>query len=125
MQHTFGKRAGRQGESLWGPHHQKRRCWPTARIDGTHWVQALYEHVRNWISRAVSASALPSNARMKLAGASTHWLGHTFGTRAILREVPLDVIQAQMGHASTQTTMPIYRRAPIKRRSDELSKAFG
>lgn len=34
--------------------------------------QALYEHVRSWISRAVSASALPSSERLKLAGAFTH-----------------------------------------------------
>lgn len=69
-------------------------------------------------------SALPSNEGLKLAGASTHWLRHTFGTRAIAREVPLDVIQAQMGHASIQTTTSIYGRAPIKRRVDELGKAF-
>lgn len=87
--------------------------------------QSLYEHVRGWFRKAVSASALPSNERSKLAGASTHWLRHTFGTRAIAREVPLDVIQAQMGHASIQTTMSIYGRAPIKRRVDELGKAFG
>jgi site-specific recombinase XerD len=87
--------------------------------------QAMYEHVKSWLSKAVSASALPSNERMKLAGASTHWLRHTFGTRAIAREVPLDVIQAQMGHASIQTTTSIYGRAPIKRRVDELGKAFG
>ena len=86
--------------------------------------QALYEHVKSWISRAVSASALPTNERLKLAGATTHWLRHTFGTRAIARDVPLDVIQAQMGHASIQTTMGIYGRAPIKRRVDELGKAF-
>lgn len=87
--------------------------------------QALYEHVKSWISRAVSNSALPFNERLRLAGASTHWLRHTFGTRAIAREVPLDVIQAQMGHASIQTTTAIYGRAPIKRRVDELGKAFG
>jgi integrase len=87
--------------------------------------QALYEHVKGWLSKAISASALPSNERSKLAGASTHWLRHTFGTRAIAREVPLDVIQAQMGHASIQTTTAIYGRAPIRRRVDELGKAFG
>lgn len=87
--------------------------------------QALYEHVRSWVARAISASDLPANERQKLAGASTHWLRHTFGTRAIAREVPLDVIQAQMGHASIQTTTAIYGRAPIKRRVDELGKAFG
>lgn len=87
--------------------------------------QALYEHVRGWISKAVAASSLPSNERSRLAGATTHWLRHTFGTRAVAREVPLDVIQAQMGHASIQTTMGIYGRAPMKRRAEELAKAFG
>lgn len=87
--------------------------------------QALYEHVRGWFVKAIAASDLPLNERLKLSGASTHWLRHTFGTRAIAREVPLDVIQAQMGHASIQTTTAIYGRAPIKRRVDELSKAFG
>lgn len=87
--------------------------------------QALYEHVRGWLAKAVRASSLPANERERLAGATTHWLRHTFGTRAIAREVPLDVIQAQMGHASIQTTTAIYGRAPIKRRVDELGKAFG
>ena len=87
--------------------------------------QAMYEHVRSWIGRAISASDLPMKERLKMARASTHWLRHTFGTRAIAREVPLDVIQAQMGHASIQTTTAIYGRAPIRRRVDELGKAFG
>jgi integrase len=87
--------------------------------------QAIYEHVKGWLRRAILASSLPANEQTRLLGASTHWLRHTFGTRAIAREVPLDVIQAQMGHASIQTTTAIYGRAPIKRRVDELGKAFG
>jgi integrase len=87
--------------------------------------QALYEHVKGWLAKAVRSSSLPAAERDKLAGATTHWLRHTFGTRAIAREVPLDVIQAQMGHASIQTTTAIYGRAPIRRRMDELGKAFG
>ena len=87
--------------------------------------QALYEHVRGWLAQAVRASSLPANERDRLAGANTHWLRHTFRTRAIARAVPLDVIQAQMGHASIQTTTAIYCRAPIERRVDELGKAFG
>ena len=72
----------------------------------------------------MAASSLPVKERLKLARASTHWLRHTFGTRSIARGVPLDVIQAQMGHASIQTTTSIYGRAPIQRRADELAKAF-
>ncbi|MEO8014776.1 MAG: tyrosine-type recombinase/integrase [Polaromonas sp.] len=87
--------------------------------------QAVYEHVRGWLTRAVRASNLPANERERLAGATTHWLRHTFGTRAIARAVPLDMIQAQMGHASIKTTTAIYGRAPIQRRVDELGKAFG
>ena len=87
--------------------------------------QALYEHVKGWLAKAVRASSLPANERERLGGATTHWLRHTFGTRAIARQVPLDVIQAQMGHASIQTTTAIYGRAPIQRRVDELGKAFG
>jgi integrase len=87
--------------------------------------QALYEHVRTWLRKAVDASQLSLRERQNLARVSTHWLRHTFGTRAIAREVPLDVIQAQMGHASIQTTTSIYGRAPIRRRSEELDKAFG
>ena len=87
--------------------------------------QALYEHVKGWLRKAIVASSLPANEQARLLGASTHWLRHTFGTRAIARQVPLDVIQAQMGHASIQTTTAIYGRAPIKRRVDELGKAFG
>lgn len=86
--------------------------------------QALYEHVKSWLGKAVAASDLPNKERTRLAKASTHWLRHTFGTRAIAREVPLDVIQAQMGHASIQTTTAIYGRAPLRRRAFELNKAF-
>ena len=86
--------------------------------------QALYEHVTSWLSKAVLRSALPSSEKSKLLGASTHWLRHTFGTRAVALEVPLDVIQAQLGHASIQTTMDIYGKAPIKRRAEALSAAF-
>jgi integrase len=61
--------------------------------------------------------------RAKLSGTTTHWPRHTFGTRAIARNVQLNVIQAQMGHASIQTTTAVYERAPTKRRVEELGKA--
>ncbi|WP_247391816.1 tyrosine-type recombinase/integrase [Ralstonia pseudosolanacearum] len=86
--------------------------------------QALYEHVKGWLKKAVAGSSLPEHERRKLAGASTHWLRHTFGTRAVARNVPLDVVQQQLGHASIKTTMDIYGRAPIQRRTAELGKAF-
>ena len=86
--------------------------------------QALYQHVKSWLTKAVSKSQIPAHERTKIAGASTHWLRHTFGTRAVAKQVPLDVIQGQLGHASIQTTMNTYGRAPLKRQADELAKAF-
>jgi integrase len=86
--------------------------------------QALYKHVRGWLARAVRASNMPANERERLQGATTHWLRHTFGTRAIARAAPLGVIHAQMGHASIQTTTAIYGHAPIQRRVDELGKVI-
>jgi integrase len=86
--------------------------------------QALYLTVKVWLSKAISASPLASRERIEMAGATTHWLRHTFGTRAVAKEVPYDVIQQQMGHASVSTTMNIYARAPLRRRASELSRAF-
>lgn len=86
--------------------------------------QALYQHVKGWLFKAIAHSDIPAHERSKISGASTHWLRHTFGTRAVAKEVPPDVIQAQLGHSSIQTTMNIYGRAPLKRQSHELGKAF-
>lgn len=86
--------------------------------------QALYEHVTNWLRKAIHQSALPHTERIKLARASTHWLRHTYGTRAVARDVPLDVLQAQMGHASFEMTASLYSKTPMDRRFTEVEKAF-
>ena len=87
--------------------------------------QAFYESVKSWTQRAIRASSLPAKERLLLEQASPHWLRHTFGARSVARDVAMDAIQAQMGHASIQTTMSIYGRAPMRRRAEELTKAFG
>jgi integrase len=72
----------------------------------------------------LAASKLPMHERAKLGGATTHWLRHTFNTRAITRNVQLYVIQAKMEHASIQTTTVIYGRAPNKRWVDKPGRVF-
>lgn len=86
--------------------------------------QAFYQTVKSWTLRAIRASTLSEKEKIRLELCSPHWLRHTFGTRAVAREVPIDAIQAQMGHASIKTTMDIYGRSPMKRRATEIGKAF-
>ena len=86
--------------------------------------QALYLTVRTWLRNAINASLLPLAERQSLAGASAHWLRHTFATRAIKREVPMEVVQAQLGHANISTTMNIYAKAPLERQIQTISAAF-
>jgi site-specific recombinase XerD len=50
-----------------------------------------------------------------LERASAHWLRHTFGTHAIEADIPLDVVQQNLGHASLATTT-VYVRARLARR---------
>lgn len=55
---------------------------------------------------------------------ATHALRHTFATTAVGNEVPLDVMQKLLGHASLDTTS-IYVQAEKKRSIAEMSRFFG
>ena len=66
--------------------------------------QALYKHVRSWISKAIAQAELPTKERLKLSRASTHWLRHTHGSHAVALGVPPDVLQANLGHEDVPGT---------------------
>nr|ART89673.1 integrase [uncultured bacterium] len=87
--------------------------------------QALYKSLKEWLPRAIEVSHLTQAEKSKLRGISGHWLRHTYGTRAIAAGVPPDVVQAQLGHASLETTMSIYSRAPLARQAEAIRRAFG
>ena len=61
--------------------------------------------------------------RDHLRRAGPHALRHTFGTQAVASEVPLDVVQKLLGHASLQTTT-IYVQAEKQRSIAEMNKFF-
>ncbi|MEX3630138.1 MAG: site-specific integrase [Burkholderia sp.] len=67
--------------------------------------------------------ALTDDARQHLASATPHALRHTFGTQAIAANVPPDVAQKVLGHASFATTS-IYAQAETKRVRSELAGYF-
>jgi len=58
-----------------------------------------------------------------LAGTSPHAFRHTFGTQATTQNVPLDVVQRVLGHASRQTTS-IYVQAEKQRMLREVSNFY-
>jgi hypothetical protein len=59
--------------------------------------------------------------RTQLARTSPHAFRHTFGTQAVAGEVPLDVVQKVLGHASLQTTS-VYVKAEQQRVLSELAR---
>ncbi|VVD31171.1 site-specific integrase [Paraburkholderia dioscoreae] len=74
----------------------------------------------NWAVRQIRAQLdLTEDERRQLAGTTPHAFRHTFGTQAAV-DVPLDVVQQVLGHASLQTTT-IYVQAERKRVRRELA----
>lgn len=57
----------------------------------------------------------------RLRAVTAHKLRHTFGIVALEREVPLDVVQQLLGHASAATTA-IYTRAHERRLAEQTAK---
>ena len=86
--------------------------------------QALYLTVRAWLGKAIERADIADLEKRSLRGATTHWLRHTFATRAIEREVPMEVVQAQLGHTSINTTMNIYAKASLQRQLSGIAAAF-
>lgn len=85
--------------------------------------EALYKTVRVWLTKALRLATLIESARQEAWRASPHWLRHTFGTRAVERGIPLDVVQQQLGHADPRTTSR-YTRAQLDRQLEALQGAF-
>ncbi|BDC46140.1 site-specific integrase [Paraburkholderia terrae] len=65
-------------------------------------------------------NALSLDERMRLGRANAHAFRHTFGTQSVAEEVPVDVVQKVLGHASLQTTT-IYVQAEKKRMLEEIA----
>jgi integrase/chorismate mutase len=82
--------------------------------------QALKLHFRD----ALSSADLPARERERMLKASQHWLRHTFATRAAEAGMAEDVLMAEMGHSSRDTTAAYYT-AQERRRHEEMERVFG
>ena len=72
------------------------------------------EAVRRIAGDLLREGALSYDAHAKLLATSAHAFRHTFGTRAVARDMPIVVVQRILGHASLQTTS-IYVHAERQR----------
>ncbi|WP_315697798.1 IS1096 element passenger TnpR family protein [Paraburkholderia fungorum] len=78
----------------------------------------------NWAFGQLQATLdLSDDERRHLASSTPHALRHTFGTQAMAANVPPDVAQKVLGHASLATTT-IYAQAETKRVRRELAGYF-
>jgi integrase len=92
-----------------------------ARLDDTTRAPAyttLAQSLKRLVRRAAADGSLTLAERNTILKTSLHWLRHTHATRAVERQVPPDVLQANLGHADPRTTASYYR-------ARALEKAFG
>jgi integrase len=66
---------------------------------------------------------LSLDERVILGSVNAHAMRHTFGTQSVADEVPVDVVQKVLGHASLQTTS-IYVQAENKRVLELVAKYY-
>jgi integrase len=66
---------------------------------------------------------LSLDERARLGQANAHAFRHTFGTQSVADEVPVDVVQKVLGHASLQTTT-IYVQAEKQRVVEEVARYY-
>lgn len=67
--------------------------------------KALYTVLKGFFGgAAASIEHLDDHTRARFRKASAHWLRHTCGTHAVASGIPIQVVQANFGHASPDTT---------------------
>lgn len=85
----------------------------------------LYQVVKTALLRLAKDQTVPltDEQRSLLQRCAPHALRHTFASQAVAKEMPTDVLQRLLGHASLQTTS-IYVQAERSRSIEEAAKIF-
>jgi site-specific recombinase XerD len=81
----------------------------------------IYSALKRFFKQAADAASDPDIDPARLRRASTHWMRHTCGRQAAADDVPLEVLQQLLGHASLSTTT-IYMSTERDRMVRELRK---
>jgi site-specific recombinase XerD len=99
----------------------------TSELHLSDWIgyapNSIARLIKKTLKRISGLDEINVDDMLKLRMTSAHGLRHTFGTMATEREMPLDVIQSILGHASIDTTS-IYIRAQEKRVAKEAEKYY-
>jgi site-specific recombinase XerD len=81
----------------------------------------IYSALKRLFKQAAETVVDPEIDPQRLRKASTHWLRHTCGRQSAADDVPLEVLQQLLGHASLSTTT-IYMSTERDRMVRELRK---
>lgn len=86
---------------------------------------SLYRLILTSIKNLIKLAPCPFDEEevRHLESTTAHAFRHTFGTLAVARDVPIDVVQAVLGHASVGTTS-IYVQSKKRRIMEETAKYF-
>lgn len=84
---------------------------------------SLYRLINKTLKEICAQSEFDLEETSRLLNVSAHAFRHTFGTQAVAKEVPIDVVQKVLGHASLATTS-LYVKAEKQRMMEEVSKYF-
>jgi integrase len=106
----------------------KHHGGPDGQTGGPYAADALGRLVRTAVQRLagelLQEGGLTRDAHAQLLSTSAHAFRHTFGTRAVARNMPIDVVQTILGHASLQTTS-VYVRAEQLRMLEAAAIYYG
>lgn len=92
-------------------------------VENHYTADSLYRLIKKTVSCLVTDEVFCENERRILLKVGAHSFRHTFGTQAVAKEVPIDVVQKVLGHASVATTS-LYVKAEKQRMMEEVGKYF-
>jgi integrase len=92
-------------------------------LENHYTADSLYRLIKKTIRSLMTDEVFCENERRILLKVGAHSFRHTFGTQAVAKEVPIDVVQKVLGHASVATTS-LYVKAEKQRMMEEVGKYF-
>lgn len=105
------------------PETKAARQMHSASHEAPYASHSLYRLVIKTLRKVCDTGAFDLEETSRLLDVSAHAFRHTFGTQAVAKDVPIDVVQKVLGHASVATTS-LYVKAEKQRMMEEVGKYF-